>query len=69
MSPEVDFSPQGKALSIQPRISRLTDFLDNLAPRFSNINSAPIGFFPVCVNDSLPGDSEISIAFEDQRFT
>jgi len=40
MSLEVDFSLQGKALSIQPRISGLTDFLRNLAPRISDIDSA-----------------------------
>jgi hypothetical protein len=69
VSPEVDFGLQGKALSIQPRISSLTDFLRNLASRFSSINSAQTRLFPVYVNDSLPRDSVILITFENHRFT
>ena len=58
VSPEVDFRLKGKALSIQPRISELTDFLRNLAPSLSYTDSALARFLFVHVSDALSTGGE-----------
>ena len=68
MSHEVEFNLQRLALSIPPWISGLTYLLRNLAPRFSNLDSAEIGFSVVYVKGLLSTDSAKLTAFKDRRF-
>ena len=69
MSHEVEFNLQRSALSIQPWISGLTDLRRNLAPRFSDLDSAEIEVSFACIKGLLSTDSAKLTAFKDRRFT